>query len=227
MRFSLFLRAQGLFARAAPQAADRRVRGTALALAVILALAVVTVAGCNRMKPTDTRPLDQAGMWFRSIEELKELAITDAEVAQLAKARQAGVTDAACIELVRVARQHHQEFASGDAIAGLRRVEVTETTILELARLNQIGLWAGEAQAMRLAGLSDQILLGVARRRAAGQKALSGPLLARLKNAGQSEADLLNFIERGTTDEQAEQMLAAHQRAMTPSGFIRQRGRRR
>jgi len=39
--------------------------------------------------------------------------------------------------------------------------------------------------------------------------------------------DLINFIERGTTDEQAEQMLAAHQRAMTPSGFIRQRGRRR
>jgi len=166
-------------------------------------------------------------MWFRSIEELKELAITDVEVAELAKARQAGVTDAGCIELLRLARQRHQGFASGDAIAGLRQVDVTEATILELARLDQIGLWAGEAQAMRLAGLSDQILLGVARRRAAGQTTLSGPSLVRLKNAGLSEVDLLNFIERGTTDEQAEQMLAAHQRAMTPSGFIRQHGRRR
>lgn len=227
MPFSLFLRAQGLCDRVAPQAADRRVRGTALALAVLLALAMINVAGCSRMKPTDTRPLDQAGMWFRSIEELKELAITDAEVAELAKARQAGVTDSACIELVRLARQRHQQFASGDAIAGLRRVEVTEATILELARLNQMGLWAGEAQAMRLAGLSDEILLSLARHRAAGQKTLSGPLLVRLKNAGQSNVDLINFIERGTTDEQAEQMLAAHQRAMTPSGFIRQRGRRR
>src|SRR2546425_11177365 len=112
--FSLSLGAQGLCHRVAPQAADRRVRRTALALAVLLALAMINVAGCSRMKPTDTRPLDQAGMWFRSIEELKELAITDAEVAQLAKARQAGVTDSACIELVRLARQRHEHFASGD-----------------------------------------------------------------------------------------------------------------
>src|SRR5437879_13291842 len=116
MPFSLSLRAQGLCHRVAPQAADRRVRGTALALAVLLALAMINVAGCSRMKPTDTRPLDQAGMWFRSIEELKELAITDAEVAQLAKARQAGGTAAACLELVPLGRQRQERFTSADAL---------------------------------------------------------------------------------------------------------------
>src|SRR2546425_7868778 len=48
--FSLSLRAQGLCHRVAPQAADRRVRGTALALAVLLALAMINVAGCSRMR---------------------------------------------------------------------------------------------------------------------------------------------------------------------------------
>src|SRR5438309_753009 len=110
MPFSHSLGAQGLCHRVAPQAADRRVRGTALALAVLLALAMINVAGCSWMNPTDTRPLDQAGMWFRSIEELKELAITDAAVAQLAKARQDGVTVSACIELVRLARRGHDTF---------------------------------------------------------------------------------------------------------------------
>ena len=188
---------------------------------------MVTAPGCKRLIPTDTRPLDKAGMWYRSIEELRELNVTDAEVVELAKAREAGISDAACIELVRVARQREQPFAAGDGVAGLRRVGVGEATILELARLNQLGLWVGEAQAMRLAGLSDQTLLGVARRRAAGQAVLSGPLVAQLKNAGLSEAEILGLIERGTTDAEAQEMLAAHERAASSSGFVRYSRRRR
>ena len=188
---------------------------------------MLTAPGCKRLIPTDTRPLDKAGMWYRSIEELRELNVTDAEVVELAKAREAGISDAACVELVRVARQRKQPFAAGDGVAGLRRVGVGEATILELARLNQLGLWVGEAQAMRLAALSDQTLLGVARRRAAGQAVLSGPLVAQLKNAGLSEAEILGLIERGTTDAEAQEMLAAHERAASSSGFVRYSRRRR
>ena len=166
-------------------------------------------------------------MWYRSIEELRGLRVTDAEVAELAKAREAGLSDAACIELVRIARQRNQPFASGNAIVELRRTAVSEPTIVELARLNQLGPWVGEAQAMRLAGLSDQTLLSVARRRAAGQAVLSGPFIAQLKNAGLSEAEILELIARGTTDAQAEAMLAARQRAAGSTGFVRYPRRRR
>jgi hypothetical protein len=88
-------------------------------------------------------------------------------------------------------------------------------------------VWAGEAQAIRLAGLSDRTLLAVARRRAAGQPVLSGPLLARLKNAEFSEAEIVDLIERGTTDEQAQMILAARQRAAGGSSFVRYHRRRR
>ena len=219
MGFSFILRADDR--RSAP-------RGRVLAaLLVLAALAAVAGVGCKRLYPADTAPLDKAGMWFRSIEELRGLAISDAEVAELVKAREAGLSDAGCIELVRLARGHQQPFASGNTVANLRRVDVSEATILELARLDQLGVWAGEAQAIRLTGLSDRTLLAVASRRAAGQPVLSGPLLARLKNAELSEAEILDLIDRGTTDEQAQMILAARQRAAGGSGFVRYHRRRR
>ncbi len=161
-------------------------------------------------------------MWFNSIEELRKLQISDAEVAELAKARQAGVSDETCIQLVRLARSRGEPLASGDAVANLRRVNVSEPAVLELARMDQLGLWSGEAQAMRLAGLSDRVILAVARRRAAGQPALSGSSLTQLKNSGMSETELLSLIDKGATDQQASEMVAAHQRYITPTGFIRQ-----
>ncbi len=196
-------------------------------LVACLVLAVMAVPGCKRLRRTDTQPLDKAGMWFRSIDELRGLGITDAEVAELAKAREAGISDPGCIELVRTARERRQPYASGDAIANLRRVGVSESTILELARLDQLGLWVGEAQATRLAGLSDMVLLAVARRRAAGQPVLSGSSIARLKNAGLSEAAILDLIAHGSTDAKVEAMLAARQRAASGTGFVRYSRRRR
>jgi hypothetical protein len=197
---------------------------------VLLAAAVaatLTASGCKRIHPTDTQPLDQVGVSFRAIEDLRALAITDAEVAELVKARQAGLSDAGCIDLVRLARARKQPFDAGDAVADLRRVEVNEPVILELAHLNQLGLWVGEAQAIRLSGLSDEVVLAVARRRAQGQTVVSGPSLTRLKNAGRSEAAILRLIESGTSDDQVAETLAAERRAAAHTGFIHQRGRRR
>ncbi len=199
------------------------------ALAVLLVLAAMAASGaaCKRLRRTDTTPLDKAGMRFRSIEELRGLEITDTEVAELVKARQAGLSDAGCIALLRMARERKESLTSGDAVADLLRVNVSEAALLELARLNQLGSWVGEAQAIRLVGLSDEVLLAVARRRAAGQAALSGPALAQLKNVELSEAEILALINRGATDEQAQAIVAAHRRAAGGSGFVRYRRRRR
>lgn len=195
------------------------------ALAVLLA--VLLLAGCKRVRPTDMATLYQAGMWDQNIQELRKLGVTSNEVAEVAEARGAGLSDANCVELVRIAHARKQPFAAGGAVADLLRAGVDEQTVLQLARLDQLGLWAGEAQAMRLAGLSDRVILAVARRRAANLTVVSGAQLARLKNVGLTEAQLLNLIEQGTTDARAEQIIVARERALAPSGFVRQRGRRR
>src|SRR5574337_1850215 len=67
------------------------------ALIAALLLAALFSSGCKHLRQTDMRPLDQAGMWFRSVEELRRLRVTDAEVAELVKVRQAGVSDDACV----------------------------------------------------------------------------------------------------------------------------------
>lgn len=209
-----------------PEAARRSCARAAVWFAGLAALALLAT-GCQRLHPTDMRPLDQAGMWFASIEELRKLAITDAEVAQLSRARQAGISDQACVELLRIARARKQPFSSGEAAAGLRQVGVSESTILVLARLNQLGLWSGESQAMHLAGLSDRIVLAVARRHAAGQEVPSGSSLAKLRDAGMTEAELIALIDGGTSDQQAQAMLETHRRTVSRTGFVRYQRRRR
>lgn len=196
-------------------------------LALLLAVLALALPGCKSLKPTDTRPLDQAGMWYRSIEELRQLKITDAEVAELVKARDAGTSDQACIQLVQTARSHNQPFSDGDAVANLRRAGIAEATVVELARLNQLGLWSGEALLIRLTGFSDSLILDVARRRAAGQPVPSSASFGQLKNAGMSEADVKALVDRGATEEEVQQMIAAHQRSTEHSGFVRTPRRRR
>ena len=95
-----------------------------------------------------------------------------------------------------------------------------EGTIIELAKLNEVGLASGEFQAMRLAGLSDAIVLEVARHRAAGKPVLAGASLANLKNAGVRELTLLELARRGVPDSQASAILTFRRRGATDAQII-------
>lgn len=193
----------------------------------MLLLLLLPAAGCKKLVALDTRPLDQAGMWFESIQQLRGMEVTQAEIGQLARAREAGISDAGCIELLKIARGRQQPFAEGEAAASLRRAGVSEPTILELSRINQLSGWSGEALAMRLAGMPDGLLLAVAQRRVAGQPVPSGAALSRLKSTGLTDAQLLELVNRGTTDAQADEIVAARQRAAAPQGFVHYPRRRR
>jgi hypothetical protein len=189
--------------------------------------AALALAGCSKLHRTDLKPLDQAGMYFNNVEQLRQLGVSDAEVAQLVPARQAGVPDEACVELIRIARARHQPFADGQAVASLVSAGVRQDSVLELARLNQLGLWSGEAEALRLSGLSDQVVLAVARRRAAGQPSLSSPKIAALKNAGFNETQILADINNGVSDAQADRIIAERNYANGGHTFVSERRRRR
>jgi len=180
--------------------------GRSMAALPLLLVSVLFAAGCHSIPPVDTKPLDTAGMTYDSIQQLKTLEITTAEVAEVATAREAGFSDASCIAVFKTYRDRKQPFDAGEAIAGLIGARMSEATIIDLARLNQLGLTAGEYEAMRLAGLSDVIVVEVARHRAANQPVLSGASLAGLKNVGVRESTLLELVRRGVPDSKANEI---------------------
>jgi hypothetical protein len=191
-----------------------------LAAVAFLALAF-TVAGCHRLKPVDTEPLDQAGMSYDAIQQLKKLNITAPEIAEIAQVHQAGLPDTDCVELLQIYRSRGQAFDAGGAVAGLAQAGLREGTIFELARLNQLGLGWGELQAMRLAGLSDSIILEVARHHAQGKPVLNGASLARMKNVGIRETTLLKLVQRSVPDSRASAILSARRRGASESQILR------
>jgi hypothetical protein len=200
----------------APRALAARPKFNTLAACAV----ILCVVGCHSIPPLDTKPLDTAGMSYDSIQQLKALNITAPEVAEVATARRSGFSDANCIAVVGIYRGLNQPFDAGGEIAGLVRAQVAEGTIIELAKLNEVGLASGEFQAMRLAGLSDAIVLEVARHRAAGKPVLAGASLANLKNAGVRELTLLELARRGVPDSQASAILMFRRRGATDAQII-------
>ena len=150
----------------------------------LLLAAIALICSCKPAQKPNTEQTDQLAMWLDSVPQLKTLNVSNAEVAELNKAHQAGLTDPSSVVLIKLARDRKAPFADGQAIADLLNAGSSEQTVLELARLNQLGIWAGEARAMRLAGLSDKIILAVAQRRSKDLPGLSGQKLAELKNTG-------------------------------------------
>jgi len=196
-----------------------------LGLSLILLL---TLTGCKRAEQqTSTQALDEAGMWSHSVSELRSLNVSNAEISELTKARQGGLSDPSCIELIRLARSRQKPFSGGQSIADLLAAGSSEQTVLELARLDQLGLWAGQAQALRLAGLSDKVILAVAQRRSRSLPALSGEKLGELKNSGASDTVILDFIQKGITDAQASNYIAHREHTSGGTGWVYQGRRRR
>src|SRR6201997_2948925 len=145
---------------------------------------LIVSAGCKYMQPLDTKPLDAAGLNYDSIKKLEALKVTPEEIPEIAKMRGAGFSDDSCVSIVEIYHQRGKPFTAGESVAGLVKAGARENTILELARMDQLGLGAGEFQAVRLAGLSDAIILEMAKHQTAGTPSLSGPSLGKLKNAG-------------------------------------------
>jgi hypothetical protein len=195
-------------------------RALPLRLLISAALAL-SLAACHHAPKLDTATLDNAGISYSAIQQLKSQDITNPEIAEVAKARQGAFSETACIQIFQIFHARGQAFDAGDAVAGLKQVGVGEDTILELARLNQLGFSAGELQAMRLAGLSDDIVLEVARRRAGGKPVLSGPSLAGMKNVGMRNTTLLELARRGVPDSEAKSIIAARRHGAKDAEILR------
>jgi hypothetical protein len=188
---------------------------------VFLLLLILVVAGCERMMPLDTKPLDSAGMNYPAIKQLVALDISRTELDEVAKARNAGFSDEKCIQIVQLYHGRNLPFNAGDTIAGLLRAGLSQDTVLELARLNEFGVNIGELQLIRLAGFSDAVVLEVARQDAAGKHVLSGASLSTMKNAGMHESILLELVRRGVRDSEVPMIIALHRHGAKDSDLLR------
>jgi hypothetical protein len=191
----------------------------ALFCTLIGSVAFIAVA-CHSIPPVDTKPLDSAGMTYDSIRQLQGQKISTPEIAEVASAKSSGLSDATCVTLFKISRDRQRPFDAGDAIAGLYKAGVSENTIIELAKLDELGISAGELEAMRLAGLSDGTLLEVARHRAANQPVLSGASLAELKNVGLRESTLFELARRGVPDSKAGEIASFRRHGGTDAAIL-------
>jgi hypothetical protein len=195
---------------------------------LLLGVCVVAVAGCHQHPLTDYRPLDQAGMFSSDIEQLKGLNISDQEIAQVVKLKRAGIRDDVCVELVSTAHVRKHLFTSADSASNLAGAGFTETQILEIARADQLDTISIDAVTLKLIGLSDPTVQLVLHRHLDGRPVMASAEISRLKNTGLTERQILERINAGMTDEQAEKEIHARESARNhkDTSFVRIRGRK-
>jgi hypothetical protein len=186
------------------------------------------ISGCDRHPLTDYRPLDQAGMFSSNVEQLKTLNTSDVEVVQLVKLKQAGISDDSSVELITEASDHHRLFTSADSAVNLAHAGYSENVILEIAKVDQLDIISGDAVMLRLVGLSDRSVDVILHRRMQGQPTMSSAEIGRLKNTGLTEKQIMERINQGMTDAQADKEAALREatRNHSGTGFVRLRGRR-
>jgi hypothetical protein len=199
----------------------RVVRRRSSFTAIFACAVLLFQVACESLTPLDTKPLDNAGIGYSAIKELKRQHITAAEISEIAKVREAGLSDEDCVMLLRIFHGRGETFTAGDAIASLHQSGLNEVTVLALAGMDQVGLGYGELQAMHLAGLSDAIVLEVARHHAAGAPALSGASLGTLRNLRMDNATLLELVRRGIPDSEAPEIIAARRHGSTDAEILR------
>jgi hypothetical protein len=189
---------------------------------------VLLLGGCRSHPLTDYRPLDQAGMFSSNIEDLKGLNLTNEEIAQVVKLKSAGITDDNCVELVRTAHTHQHLFLSAESASSLAGAGFSDQQILEIAHADKLDSVSIDAVTLKLIGLSDATVQMVLKRHLAGQPVMASAEISELKNTGLTERQIVERINSGETDEQAQKEIRAREAARNHANtsFVRVHGRK-
>src|SRR5215831_7731366 len=186
------------------------------------------LGGCGSHLLTDYRPADQAGIYSGTIEDLKKLNTSDAEVAEIIRLKKANVDEKTIVALVRIAHEHQHTFVATDTVRSLAGASFSDAQILAIAETDQFDTIGGDAVMLHAMGLSRPTVDYLLDRRLKGVRTTSVATIADLKNAGLSEKEILYRIQQGMTDQQGEIEAAARQKAIARNtGFRSNRGRRR
>ena len=197
-------------------------------LLLLLPMLFLLLDGCKKQPEVDYSPLDQSGMFSTSLGELKKIKLNPAEITQLTNLKHAGARDDFCLALVKAARAHNHDFTSGDSAVSLSRAGYSDAQILEMAQADKIDILSSDAVMLKLMGLSNRTVQTVIERREQGLPTLTSEQIGRLKNVGVSESKILELINQGLSDQQAEAQITRLEatRNHAHTEFVHQRGRR-
>ena len=189
---------------------------------------VFLLGGCQSHPLTDYRPLNAAGMWSSDIEQLKGLNASDQEVAQVVKMKHAGISDDACVQLVNMAHVRQHPFVSADSADNLAGAGFTEPQILDMARVDQLDTISIDAVTLKLIGLSDATVQIILQHHLQGKPIMGSARISRLKNTGLTERQILDRINSGMTDAQADKEIRTREaiRNHSNTSFVRVQGRK-
>jgi hypothetical protein len=194
----------------------------------LLAVCLLFAGGCQQHPLTDYRPLVQAGVWSGGIEQLKALNTSDPEVAQIVKLKHAHVPDDTCVALISAAHANQHPFNSADSVISLQGARYADADVLDFARANQLDSISGDAVMLRLIGLSDGTVQAILQRHLKGLPTMGTAEIGRLKNTGLTEKQILERVNEGMTDEQADKEAASREAARNHAhtDFVSIRGRK-
>jgi hypothetical protein len=194
---------------------------------LIFGVALLLASGCHQHPLRDYRPLDQAGVGSSTIEQLKPLNISDPEIQQVVSLKHAGISDETCVALISAARSHGHTFSSSESVASLLGARYTESDAVDFARADKLDMISGDAVMLRLIGLTDSTVRAVLQRDLQGLPTLSSAAIGRLKNTGLSEKQILERINDGMSEQQAEAEATSREavRNHAHTDFVRIRGR--
>jgi hypothetical protein len=195
---------------------------------LFISLLGFALAGCKTKPKIDYTALDQSGMWSSNLAQVKKMNVSSDEVGELTKLKQAGASDPLCLSLLKAARDHNHEFASGDSVKELSSAGYSDAQILEMAQADKLDALSNDAVMLKLIGLSNSTVQIVIQRREQGLPTLTSAQIGRLKNIGESEKKILELIYQGLSGQQAEAYVSRLESARNHAhtGFVRTRGRR-
>jgi hypothetical protein len=196
---------------------------------LLLSLFLLLPSGCKNQPEIDYSSLDQAGMFSTTLNEIKKIKVSNAEIQQLAALKRAGAGDDFCLALLKAARSHNHDFTSGDSAVALSRAGYSDAQILEMAQADKVDELSDDAVMLKLMGLSNSTVQTVMQRREQGLPTLTSEQIGRLKNTGMSEQKILEFINKGLSGPQAESEISKleAERDHSHTSFVRVHGRRR
>lgn len=194
-----------------------------------LFLCALLVVGCEQAPKVNYVALTQAGFSTSMIDQFKALKITDTEVPEIAKLKTLDLSDATSLALVKESRAHHHAFNSADSAGNLIGAGYSEQDVLNMAHTDQLDAISTEAITLKLIGLSQPTVQLLVSRHLQNLPTLSSAEISRLINTGLSEKQVLERINEGMTDEQAEKEVAAREakRNHANTDFVRTRAKRR
>ena len=194
----------------------------------ILGVCALLVCGCDRHSKPERPTLQSTGISSSGLAQLKAYNLKDAEIDQLIRLKQAGTSDQLCVDLVKAAHDHQHDFSSADSASSLSNAGYSDAQILQMAQSDRIDILSSDAITLKLIGFAPSTVQAIIQRRVEGLPTLSSEQISRLKNTGMSDRQILELIDQGLTDDQAEAQITRREAVRNHSNtdFVRVHGRK-